>query len=422
MSRSPTSRILSMLCVVVVSVSACDNALVPSAPSPLRPDHATSRSNALIERDASVDGSFARLGAVVSSFSGAWLDSDGALVISMTSLADSSRLLEALLTERHAAYRASDKLPTNDSARPRAEWHRVKFERADFAFSDLLRWKTAMTPSLMSTEGVSSIDVDEQRNSITVGITHAVRSDAVLRILRDVGAPEGTLRLVVEVAAVEARQSANLSSRHRPLTGGYELGPSSCTITGAAYRGFEPLLVTSSHCTATAFSLDGLSISQGNTADPWGFEVTDPNRYACGTAFNWKSCRRADIAAYNVAGVTQLPVDTLAYQVGLIARTEYPVSGSTLTAGSLAINQATPYWFVEAEALSVLVGTGVHKVGRSTGWTYGTVTRTCKDRQSALSTWIVCSDDTNLFSQGGDSGSPVFIVNNSVSVTFVGSI
>ena len=255
-----------------------------------------------------------------------------------------------------------------------------------------------------------------------MGISSARSADAVLRIGREAGAPRGALRVIEEVAAVEARQSSNLWSRHRPLTGGFELGPSGCTITGSAYRVFEPLLVTNSHCTATNFSLDGQSISQGNGADTWGFEVIDPNRYSCGTLFNWKSCRRADVAAYNVSGVTQLPVDTLAFQVGLIARTTFPSSGLSQAAGSLAIDQTTPYWYIQAEAQSVLVGTGVHKVGRTTGWTYGTVTQTCVDRQSSLSTWIVCSDNTNMFGQGGDSGSPVFIVNNSVSVTFVGTL
>jgi len=408
--------------VTTVSLIACDVATSPAAPTPSVSSRSVKGDSSAPELDASLDGSFAKVGAVANSFAGAWIDEDGLLVIALASMADSTRARDAFLEERSRAYRVSEKVAAVEAAQLRAPWSRVKFVRVAYAFSDLQRWKIAMAPALILTEGVSSIDVDEMRNAITVGISSAQSADAVLRIGRDAGAPSGALRVIEEGAAVEARQSADLGARQRPLTGGFVLGPSACTMTGSAYRVFEPLVVTAAHCTATKFSLDGQSISQGNGTDTWGFEVIDPNRYACGTFFNWKSCRRADVAAYNVSAVTQWPTDTLAFHVGLIARTTFPSSGLSQAAGSLAIDQTSPYWYIDAEAQSVLVDTGVHKVGRTTGWTYGAVTQTCVDRQSKLSTWIVCSDNTNLFGQGGDSGSPVFIVNNSVSVTFVGTL
>ena len=54
-------------------------------------------------------------------------------------------------------------------------------------------------------------------------------------------------------------------------------------------------------------------------------------------------------------------------------------------------------------------GETVHKVGRTTGWTYGPVSATCRDIN-------VSGSDVTLFCQslvrsgvgGGDSGSPVF--------------
>ena len=65
----------------------------------------------------------------------------------------------------------------------------------------------------------------------------------------------------------------------------------------------------------------------------------------------------------------------------------------------------------------------LHKVGSETGWTYGDVFGTCVDiRDSRSGALIVCSDRANLYVRPGDSGSPVFIVNNSVGVTFVGVV
>jgi len=160
----------------------------------------------------------------VNSFAGAWIDEDGSLVIALASMADSTSARDAFLEERSRAYRFSEKVAAAEAAQLRAPWSRVKFVRVTYAFSDLQRWKIAMAPALISTEGVSSIDVDEVHNAISVGISSARSADAVLRIGREAGAPRGALRVIEEVAAVEARQSSNLWSRHRPLTGGFELG------------------------------------------------------------------------------------------------------------------------------------------------------------------------------------------------------
>lgn len=55
-------------------------------------------------------------------------------------------------------------------------------------------------------------------------------------------------------------------------------------------------------------------------------------------------------------------------------------------------------------------GTVVQKVGRSSGWTYGTVTATCRDlfADASETQQLRCQWITSVYSEPGDSGSPIF--------------
>ena len=71
-----------------------------------------------------------------------------------------------------------------------------------------------------------------------------------------------------------------------------------------------------------------------------------------------------------------------------------------------------------------MVGQMANKVGRATGWTQGQVTRTCVNTGvSGSNIVLLCQDfvENNLqIVAGGDSGSPVFRINNSGRVTLLG--
>ena len=146
-----------------------------------------------------------------------------------------------------------------------------------------------------------------------------------------------------------------------------------------------------------------------NQAQNFGAEVTDPTPYSCGTWWSPKKCRRAEAAAYDVANVDLFGADSVGWRPGRIARTYTAASGSSQTSGSTDVDIANPYWTVIAEIAYPITGEVLHKVGRSTGWTYGAVTATCKDV-----TWfgttlrIVCQDEASTYLQSGDSGSPLF--------------
>lgn len=59
-------------------------------------------------------------------------------------------------------------------------------------------------------------------------------------------------------------------------------------------------------------------------------------------------------------------------------------------------------------AESAELGQQVQKVGRETGWTYGTLTNTCQDVFLSDKTAVMCSYKVSGGSQNGDSGAPVF--------------
>ena len=72
----------------------------------------------------------------------------------------------------------------------------------------------------------------------------------------------------------------------------------------------------------------------------------------------------------------------------------------------------------------------VNKVGRTTGWTVGEVTRTCVDTGvSDSNILLLCQVFVEASGKkqpqivaGGDSGSPVFLVNGNNSATLLGGL
>jgi len=96
-------------------------------------------------------------------------------------------------------------------------------------------------------------------------------------------------------------------------------------------------------------------------------------------------------------------------QIGYIARTMYPAFG---TPGSIEINHGNPRFEITStdENLSCCFNYDVNKIGQTTGWTDGTITQTCVTWFDAggLGKDLICMHVTNLHSNEGDSGAPIF--------------
>jgi hypothetical protein len=182
--------------------------------------------------------------------------------------------------------------------------------------------------------------------------------------------------------------------RHTTVRGGIQIAFSGglCTQGFNARRSSgQSIFVTNSHCTNTYFGYDGGTIYQHlvSSSNVVGAEVSDRGLYACygsGT-----SCRRAD-AAY----VSHNGSRTVAQ--GGIARTSWATGGP----GGLTITGE--FDIVARYTGSLPVGTYLDKTGRTSGSTYGQVTSSCVTIGN-----LRCQDISKVWSEGGDSGSPVYV-------------
>jgi hypothetical protein len=67
----------------------------------------------------------------------------------------------------------------------------------------------------------------------------------------------------------------------------------------------------------------------------------------------------------------------------------------------------------------------VDKIGRTSGWTYGTITGTCADidLQGSSPTFdrLLCAGRASFYADGGDSGGPVFLYDGADGVVLIGT-
>lgn len=66
------------------------------------------------------------------------------------------------------------------------------------------------------------------------------------------------------------------------------------------------------------------------------------------------------------------------------------------------------------------VGQILERIGMRTGWQSGPVTNTCVDLPGEHGTTMVCQTIADLFSEPGDSGSPVFLWAGENNIFFAG--
>jgi hypothetical protein len=104
---------------------------------------------------------------------------------------------------------------------------------------------------------------------------------------------------------------------------------------------------------------------------------------------------------------------------GLIARTTMGDSGASATR---AVNTGTPFVYIFATG-SPTAGLRVNKIGEATGWTFGTITNTCLDRQvqhSPMPT-IHCEFKASVWSGQGDSGGSAWVWDGQDGATLIGA-
>lgn len=375
LTRSLPAAVLALL-----ATAACESSDVPVGPEP---GDAVANRAAPQGAPHTPDDEFARASrAEVPGFAGFYLREDGTPVV---------RLVDP--SQRGAAqrYLAQEFVRARRGRHADAPTQPV-FLDAAYDFAQLKDWAEALTTLISTRDDVFLVDVDEVENRVMLGVADATATGAVRAEAARLGIPAAAVHVQTQA---RPQMRASLRDRQTTLKGGIQIAFSNyyCTLGFPATRVSTgaSIFVTNSHCTGTQYASDGIAIHQNIVAsgNQIGNEVADRGLYACisGVA----SCRRADAAYISNNG-------TRAVGRGLIARTAWATgrnAGTTITGDFRIVGRYTG---------TLPVGTTLDKTGRTSGSTYGNVTNSCVTIGE-----LRCQDISKVWSEGGDSGSPVYV-------------
>jgi hypothetical protein len=264
---------------------------------------------------------------------------------------------------------------------------------------------------LFEVAGVVFTDADQTTGRVVVGVLDR----GVEPLVRDRLPALGVLSQSVDIIETEPIfRVATLRDKVRPVVGGLQIRFSQylCSL------GFNAMLagvvgyVTAAHCSDRQGEVEGTNYYQplNQVADEFiGTEIVDPGFFRDSGCPRGRKCRYSDSNFSDAA-------DAVSFTLGGIARTSGPNNGSLEITGEFSIR---------ADG-AASVGQTANKIGRSTGWTQGTVTRTCVNTGvSGSNIVLLCQDfveNTVQIVAGGDSGSPVFRLSRSNRVTLLGNL
>jgi hypothetical protein len=266
---------------------------------------------------------------------------------------------------------------------------------------------------IFESAGVVFTDADEQTGRLVIGVLDR----DVERVLRARIPGLGLQSRDVDIIETDQIvQVATLRDSTRPVVAGVQVRYSNyvCSLGFNALRNGVAGFVIASHCSTKQGSVDATKYYQPLNQVPGeliGMEIADPSyqRKIAGCPPG-KVCRYSDSNFVDGA-------DGVAFTLGSIAKTTGPNNLSLERAGSFTIT---------GEA-GELLGDTVNKVGRTTGWGQGVLTRTCVHTGvSSSNIVLLCQNfvenaDAKIV-EGGDSGAPVFKIVGGDSVSLLGNL
>jgi hypothetical protein len=192
-----------------------------------------------------------------------------------------------------------------------------------------------------------------------------------------------------------APPNQTLASKFSRLFGGvrirnYGKDAGGCTLGFVAtYRG-TPVFATNSHCTPSRAYRDYSSyFYQPSWNNGWGSvgeEIVDNGKMAWGRYVS-------DVALARIVNISGY--------LGYMARTRNPRSG-TYARADTTVDSSNPYLKIISE-VAPRKDYEFHKIGATTGWTFGYARKVCYDTSlMRCVSWVAAGADE------GDSGSPVF--------------
>jgi hypothetical protein len=286
-----------------------------------------------------------------------------------------------------------------------------------YDFDQLSTWYDAMD-ILFDIPALVFTDIDESKNKLTVGLEDLAVEAEVRAELDVLGVPQAAVNIVqaqqpVLLTDPPPAQNDTLRSMVRPLAGGLRIldnrhvinmQPKTdgdyCTlgfiaIDSAGKKGF----VTAAHCTPASFDSPAKPGTRHPIfqpkADKIGEENLDPGLFDCKTPP--PQCRWSDSAFIEIVG-------NVTSALGKIKRPTAPNDPPAQDQNPKFV--AGDFVIVDTSNFPIM-NQSISKVGQKTGWTEGRVTRTCFKHRSA-SRNLLCQFASDVFSNIGDSGSPIF--------------
>ena len=275
------------------------------------------------------------------------------------------------------------------------------------------------SPEVMGLPGTVFADNDERIGKLVIGVENMNAVRGVETALQRLGVSESDY--VVELTQPIQFAATLQNARFTSGVAGMQVHFSQyvCSVGASVDHAAGSGFIINSHCTATQGGTEGtLYYQPSKTSYPTAIaiEADDPAYFKGGVCPRGKKCRYSDASrALYQNGYTG--------SRGTIAKT----TALTPNTGNLNVDATSSYTITAQDNSGALnlVGTVVNKVGRTTGWTRGTITRTCTNTAVSGSTvYQLCqsfvSDPAGgTVVSGGDSGSGVW-VDTGTGVTLVG--
>lgn len=390
--------------VAVTFVGACSDA--PTSPNGARAGNLTVSRAAQLELAAAAQGRHARgvedeilrMENAVPGLGGMFVDGTGTVTLYVPRGADRAAIRRVI----------AQLAPTVAVARPLrdqlADTQHLKLIDGDFPFSQIVAWQSALIAKPLAGTGIYSVDADEASNRVHIMVAAAGDLASAQQTATAAGIPVGAVQIEVGSAP---RALSSLRGTWTPPGGGVQISNSAgtrCTMgfnvtSGDQTQGF----LTAAHCAPGVAGAGGT----GDMYQPIVGSSYDRGWIRLNPLFNdgdpancmgFTSCTRADVMYvqyYSASnGVKHVPYTDL--------------TGLNNAGGSITV---TGWWNnIAAAAVYPMVGQSADKMGRTTGWTRGTVVSTCAPVTVDGSYVVTCADKvTNGRVGTGDSGSPVFM-------------
>lgn len=311
-----------------------------------------------------------------------------------------------------------------------ARGERIELRIGRFPFSQLVAWEEQSAKALAKLHVVSFSDANEGLNKVTIGVMVAQARGAVLQIFAAMGVPGDAIDIVVHPME---RAGQSIRSTFSQTGSGIQIANVAdqvCSLGWNEHRGGEDPATaeegffTAGHCATNR--QPGLGITgpmfQPNTSRQIGYitqnpawDVQDPN---C----DYSYCTKVD-AMY-------VKYDDPSISLKRVAVTSGP--GINNAGGGTDVGN----WWADLSGMnySYYQGALVDKVGRTTGWTRGTLTNTCAKTNVGPPGFqpytVLCAGKVVTAQAGeGDSGGPVFqidfgpkVVPHGIFFSFVGTM